>query len=139
MSLKLYNSEQNEINNLSDYIDTYHNGFTGGDYQVQLFLKADNVDLIKYINISIEPILLDIGELVFHPSGWSMKLCYSSEQPSEKEWNESPINDVLTIPDITDTNYKSFWLRVYCPGYTKAIVQDNLLSFNLNYQIQAIQ
>lgn len=132
MTLSLYNSEQLEINNITDYITTNHNGYTGGDYQLQLFIKANNNN--NHSNIQLAPIIPDLTQnMILSPSGWSIKLAYASAQPSEKQWNEIPINEKCVIPNISNQNYKSIWLRVYCPGQTLATIKTDL-GLSLSYE-----
>jgi len=132
MTLKLYDASQIEINNLTDYIVTNHNGYTGGDYQLQLLVKADNTN--THSNIELKPVIPDlIGDMILSPSGWSIKLAYTSAQPSEKQWNEIPINEKCVIPNISNQDYKSVWLRVYCPGQTLATIKIDL-GLTLSYE-----
>ena len=136
MSLSILDKDSNLI---TGPLVTNHNGFTGGQDEVLIYLKNqyaqyyyENVEL----SVSIE------GELeegdIFSTSGWSVKLSFGSEQPTEREWGDILVNSKIQIGNIGSSsvaNTESFypiWIRVFCPGHTEPQIKNNI-SISLVY------
>lgn len=122
MSLIILDSELQPI---TGPFVTEHNGFTGGQQEFVFYFKNQFPEFY-YENISLEVEMsdLDAGGL-FSNSGWSVKLKFGSEQPTEKEWGDVIVNNEITLPvDIGSSevaNTESLfpvWVRVFCPGNT---------------------
>lgn len=120
---------------------TTHNGFTGESNEKLFYLRNTEAD--KYyenIKISVVFPINEMPENAFYTTtGWSIKLKYGSEQPSEEEWAEINVNEILNIPNIgtkmeaDTTSYKPVWVRVYCPGYTDPTIRTDI-SLSVSYK-----
>lgn len=118
---------------------TEHNGFTGGQQEFIFYFKNQFPEFY-YENISVKVSMPDLieGDL-FSESGWSVKLKYGSEQPTEKEWGNVVINNELVLPDSIGSaevaNTESLfpvWVRVFCPGHTSPQYKTDI-SLSLKY------
>lgn len=135
MSLTILDANKEIINGP---LVTTHNGFTGGDYQMLIFLKNQHPEFYYHdVSLKIEMSDLVEGE-IFSNSGWSVKLKYGSEQPTEKQWGDIIVNNQISIPDIgsqyipdTDT-YHPVWIRVFCPGHTTPDIKKDM-NFSLMF------
>ena len=72
----------------------------------------------------------DSGEL--GNTGWSIKLMYGEKRPTEEEWSLLVSGEGIVLPDIgtieaadTFTNHP-VWVRIFCPGNTKAHIKENM-------------
>ena len=117
---------------------TTHNGFTGGEREMLIYLKNQHPEFY-YSNVSLTIEMPDLVEgEVFSNSGWSIKIKYGSEQPTEKQWGDIMVNSEISIPDIgsqfaPDTDiYHPIWIRVFCPGHTTPDIKKDM-SFKLKY------
>lgn len=124
---------------------TTHNGFTGESNEKLFYLR--NTEANKYyenIKVSVVfPVAEKPADAFYTTTGWSVKLKYGSEQPSEEEWAEINVNETLSIPAIgtselaDTTSYKPIWVRVYCPGYTDPTIRTDI-SLNVSYKESVI-
>lgn len=104
---------------------TEHNGFTGGQQEFLFYFKNQFPEFYyENIRLKVEMPDLALGDL-FSTSGWSVKMKFGSEQPTEKEWGDIIVNNEITLPvDIGSSevaNTESLfpvWVRVFCPGHT---------------------
>ena len=135
--LNIFDADQNALE--TDLI-TNHNGYTGGSFEIKFHIK--NLDPAYYYkNTIITPVMAN-GELpvdnIFSTTGWSVKLSYGSEQPTENDWSKVTVNSELQLADIGTTNaadtstYHPVWMRIYCPGGTTPEVKTNM-SLTLKY------
>lgn len=119
-------------------LQTVHNGFTGGADEVLFYIKNLHQEYY-YTHIKLEVLMPDLatGE-IFTTSGWSIKLKYGSEQPTDKEWGDILVNNEIPIPDIGNnlnsetTTYHPIWIRVFCPGHTNPKIRQDM-KFKLKY------
>ena len=134
--LNFFDSDQNALATLI----TGHNGYTGESSEKKIYMKNSDSSLY-YKNITVSPRIqgeLDQGN-IFSTTGWSIKLKYGSERPSEDEWSEVLVNDTLSMPDIGSTNaadtatYHPIWVRIYCPGGTDPQIKKNM-SLSVSYE-----
>ncbi len=121
MSLIILDADKNPI---SSAFVTEHNGFTGGQEEFLFYFKNQYPEFYyENIQVIVKMPDLDTGG-IFSESGWSVKIKYGSEQPTEKQWGDILINNSLTIPNIGSSvvaNTESLfpvWVRVFCPGHT---------------------
>lgn len=122
MSLIILDSELQPI---TGPFVTEHNGFTGGQQEFVFYFKNQFPEFYyENIRLKVEMADLELGS-VFSESGWSVKLKFGSEQPTEKEWGDVIVNNEITLPvDIGSSevaNTESLfpvWVRVFCPGHT---------------------
>ena len=121
MSLIILDADKNPI---SSAFVTEHNGFTGGQEEFLFYFKNQYPEFYyENIQVIVKMPDLDTGG-IFSESGWSVKIKYGSEQPTEKQWGDILINNSLTIPSIGSSvvaNTESLfpvWVRVFCPGHT---------------------
>ena len=129
MSLTILDADKQIINGP---LVTKHNGFTGGEDEVLIHLKNQHAEFY-YHDVSLQVEMPDLVEgEIFSNSGWSIKLKYGSEQPTEKEWGDIIVNNTISIPDIgstfapdTDT-YHPIWIRVFCPGHTTPNIKKDM-------------
>mgnify|MGYP001216853923 CR=1 FL=1 len=136
MSLVVLDANKQPIN--GPFI-TEHNGFTGGGKEFLFYFKNQFPEFYyENIELKIEMPDLNEGDL-FSNSGWSVKLKYGSEQPTEKEWGDIVINNTLLLPDgigsSSVANTESLfpvWVRVFCPGHTSPQYKEDI-KINLKY------
>ncbi len=113
---------------------TFHDGFTGEIFEEKFYIK--NLDKSRYYtDITLEPKFksdyLDLAEL--GDTGWGIKLMYGERMPTEEEWSLAPPGGMINIPDIgnkskADTIRRHpIWVRIFCPGNTKAQIKSNML------------
>lgn len=122
MSLMILDSELQPI---TGPFVTEHNGFTGGQQEFVFYFKNQFPEFYyENIRLKVEMADLELGS-IFSESGWSVKLKFGSEQPTEKEWGDVIVNNEITLPvDIGSSevaNTESLfpvWVRVFCPGHT---------------------
>lgn len=122
MSLIILDSELQPI---TGAFVTEHNGFTGGQQEFVFYFKNQFPEFYyENIRLKVEMADLELGS-IFSESGWSVKLKFGSEQPTEKEWGDVIVNNEITLPvDIGSSevaNTESLfpvWVRVFCPGHT---------------------
>ena len=122
MSLIILDSELQPI---TGPFVTEHNGFTGGQQEFVFYFKNQFPEFYyENIRLKVEMADLELGS-IFSESGWSVKLKFGSEQPTEKEWGDVIVNNEITLPvDIGSSevaNTESLfpvWVRVFCPGHT---------------------
>jgi hypothetical protein len=122
MSLIVLDADKQPIT--SSFI-TEHNGFTGGQQEFLFYFKNQFPEFYyENIELTVEMPDLDQGG-IFSESGWSVKIKYGSEQPTEKIWGDILINNSLILPVSIGSslvaNTESFfpvWVRVFCPGHT---------------------
>ena len=118
---------------------TEHNGFTGGQQEFVFYFKNQFPEFYyENIRLRVEMPDLNIGDL-FSESGWSVKLKFGSEQPTEKEWGNVIVNNEIILPvDIGSSevaNTESLfpvWVRVFCPGHTDAQYKTDI-NLSLKY------
>lgn len=118
---------------------TEHNGFTGGQQEFVFYFKNQFPEFYyENIRLKVEMPDLDNGGL-FSESGWSVKLRFGSEQPTEKEWGDVIVNNEITLPvDIGTSevaNTESLfpvWVRVFCPGHTEPQYKSDI-NLSLKY------
>lgn len=128
MSLILLNEDLSNFQKLT----TSHNGFTGEAIETLIYIRNDN-ELAWYKNIKmyIEMESLEEGSL-FSSDGWSYKIKYGSEQPSEKEWGAIYPNNFVLIEDIGNNliaNTESLfpvWIRIFCPGHEEPKIKNDM-------------
>ena len=142
--LQFFN-EANQNSSLTELVSS-HNGYTGGSFEKKFYLRNDEADKY-YTNIEVVPVFandeLPNGAL-YTTTGWSIKLKYGSEQPSEEEWAEINVNERLEVPSIgtiasgnTDTYYP-IWVRIYCPGNTSPVIKTDF-SIKVSYVESVVQ
>lgn len=111
------------------------NGFTGGSYEEQVYLRNDDVTA-WYTNITVSAsgsVYDTNGEL--GTSGISFKFMYGERRPTEAEWSYVISGTAIVIPDIGDntladtSTYHPIWVRIYLPGNTAANIID---TFSIN-------
>lgn len=134
--LNFFDSDKNPLATLV----TGHNGYTGESSEKKIYIRNTDSSLY-YQNVIISPRIQ--GELnqgnIFSTTGWSIKLKYGSERPSEDEWSEILVNDSLSVPNIgssasADTaTYHPVWVRIYCPGGTDPQIKKNM-SLSISYE-----
>lgn len=121
--LSLYDSE---FDLFTSSLKTVHNGKVGGADEKLVYIKND--DATKYytdITISYDHELSD-GYGINGTTGWSVKLSRGSRQPTEQEWANITSGQSITVEDIgtesegNDSEYRGFWIRIYCPGNSPA-------------------
>ena len=130
MSLSILDKNNNVI---TGALATTHNGFTGGQDEVLIQLKNQHAEYY-YENIELQVNIE--GELqegdIFSDSGWSVKLYFGSEQPTEKIWGDVLVNSTIQLGSIGSSvvaNTESFypiWIRVFCPGHSEPQVKTNI-------------
>lgn len=104
---------------------TEHNGFTGGQQEFVFYFKNQFPEFYyENIRLKVEMADLELGS-IFSESGWSVKLKFGSEQPTEKEWGDVIVNNEITLPvnigssEVANTeSLFPVWVRVFCPGHT---------------------
>lgn len=135
MSLIVLNTDKKP---LTDSLQTTHNGFTGGHDEVLFYVKNLHEEFY-YTDIKLEVVMPDLTEgEIFTTSGWSIKLKYGSEQPTDKEWGDILVNNEISIPNIgtqfipDTTTYHPIWIRVFCPGHTSPKIKRDM-NFKLKY------
>lgn len=111
---------------------TNHNGFTGGAYEQKIYLRNYSSEFYySHIRVSVSMPDLAEGDL-FSSSGWSVKLKYGEEQPTDKEWGEVLINGACELPplgtvDVANTESAlPIWVRVYCPGHEEPKIKNDI-------------
>ena len=118
---------------------TEHNGFTGGQHEFVFYFKNQFPEFYyENIRLRVEMPDLTIGD-IFSESGWSVKIKFGSEQPTEKEWGDVIVNNEITLPENIGSfevaNTESLfpvWVRVFCPGHTDPQYKTDI-SLNLKY------
>jgi len=128
MSLVILNSELQPLQELI----TNHNGFTGEAHEQKIYLRNYSSEFF-YTNIRVLVRMPDLEEGdLFSSSGWSVKLKYGEEQPTDKEWGEVLINGYCQLPDLGTTqaaNTESalpIWVRIYCPGHEEPKIKNDI-------------
>lgn len=122
MSLIILDSELQPI---TGPFVTEHNGFTGGQQEFVFYFKNQFPEFYyENIRLKVEMADLELGS-IFSESGWSVKLKFGSEQPTEKEWGDVIVNNEITLPvnigssEVANTeSLFPVWVRVFCPGHT---------------------
>lgn len=111
---------------------TSHNSFTGEE-DVKLIYIRNNDPQFYYTGITVVPSMIDLEEgALFSESGWSIKLSFGSEQPTEEEWGDILPNTPVSVPNIGNSsvgNIESIfpiWVRVFCPGHSKPQIKKDL-------------
>lgn len=131
MSLVIFDKEMKAFS--GNPLRTFHDGYSGQVFEEKFYLK--NLDKSKYYTeIELEPKFRssyeDTGE--YGNTGWSIKLMYGERRPSEEEWSLTPPGSIAVVPDIgnekkADTIRRHpVWIRVFCPGNTKAQIKENM-------------
>ena len=128
---------------LSGPVKSFHNGFTGGSEEVLIYIKNTHVDYY-YQNITLEVVMSDLvsGD-IFSQSGWSVKLAYQSEQPTEKEWGDIFVNNKIELPAIGTSTVADIqtlypvWIRVFCPGHSIPDIKSDM-SLKLKYSKKVV-
>lgn len=113
-------------------LTTSHNSFTGEE-DVKLIYIRNNDPQFYYTGITVVPSMIDLEEgALFSESGWSIKLSFGSEQPTEEEWGDILPNTPVSVPNIGNSsvgNIESIfpiWVRVFCPGHSKPQIKKDL-------------
>ena len=113
-------------------LTTSHNSFTGEE-DVKLLYIRNNDPQFYYTGITVVPSMIDLEEgALFSESGWSIKLSFGSEQPTEEEWGDILPNTPVSVPNIGNSsvgNIESIfpiWVRVFCPGHSKPQIKKDL-------------
>jgi hypothetical protein len=136
MALKLYYKNSSEVfcpvstgDSLASPITTTHNGKTGDEQMVLLYIRNDN-SAKWYSNIRITPVdLVDptpYGDVGYTETGWGVKLSKSGLEPTQAEWEDIIWGDPITIDNIGSdlagdhTTYSPFWYLISCPPNTNA-------------------
>ena len=136
MSLIILDAEMQPI---TGPFTTEHNGFTGGQQEFLFYFKNEFPEFYyENVEISVTMPDLHLGD-IFSDSGWSVKLKYGSEQPTEKQWGDILVNNSLMLPDgigtstvaVTETLFP-VWVRVFCPGHTSPTYKTDI-SLELKY------
>jgi len=147
MGLKLYYKEDDEFIVITDSGDitnpltTVHDGKTGDEKTVQVYLRNDETTKWFSNNI-IRPIdLVDAnpyGDIIYTETGWGVKLRAGSQEPTSGEWEGIDWGDSANMPNIgsnagADTaTYFSFWYLITCPPNTNAKIKTDIV-LNLSY------
>ena len=113
-------------------LTTSHNSFTGEE-DVKLIYIKNNDPQFYYTGITVVPSMVDLEEgALFSESGWSIKLSFGSEEPTEEEWGDILPNTEVSVPNIGNSsvgNIESIfpiWVRVFCPGHSKPQIKKDL-------------
>jgi|SaaInl5LU_22_DNA_1037371.scaffolds.fasta_scaffold00212_9 hypothetical protein len=113
-------------------LTTSHNSFTGEE-DVKLIYIRNNDPQFYYTGITVVPSMIDLEEgALFSESGWSIKLSFGSEQPTEEEWGDILPNTPVSVPNIGNSsvgNIESIfpiWVRIFCPGHSKPQIKKDL-------------
>lgn len=117
---------------------TSHNSFTGEE-DIKLIYIMNNDPQFYYTGITVVPSMIDLEEgALFSESGWSIKLSFGSEQPTEEEWGNILPNTSIDVPNIGSSNVGNIesafpiWVRVFCPGHSKPQIKKDL-SLKIRY------
>lgn len=142
MGLKLYYKESGSFVEIStggemtSPLSTVHDGKTGEDVSVQLYIRND--DSSKwYSNIEIFPFdksvgMIESGDVVYDDTGWGMKLSLGSVEPSAAAWEDIDWGEAVLISSIGSsgsadtTQYHPFWCLLSCPPHHKATTKENI-------------
>lgn len=128
MGIQFYDSSYNLFN--TDPLRTVHNGKSGGAQETLIYIRNDDIskwysDLVLSYENSIND---DYG--LNSSTGWSVKFLKGTRQPTEGEWSQIESNESILIDDIGNntvadiTQYHPIWIRVYCPGNSKAQIRE---------------
>lgn len=128
MSLVILNSELEPLTELM----SSHNGFTGGAHEEKIYIRNYSSEFY-YTNLRIKPEMPELieGDL-FSSTGWSVKLRYGEEQPTDKEWGEVLINSACDLPGLGNNSVANtetaipVWVRIYCPGHESPKVKNDI-------------
>ena len=148
MGLKLYYKTEEDsfaaiTNNgdLTQPLTTTHDGKTGDEQTVQVYLRND--DATKwYSNIIIKPVdLVDAnpyGDIIYSETGWGVKLNKGSEEPTQGEWEDLDWGDSINMENIGSNSlantatYYPFWFLITCPPNTNAKIKTDIV-LNVSY------
>lgn len=132
MSLVFFDKKMKAFN--EDPLRSFHDGYSGEVFEDKIYIK--NLDKTRfYTEITAEPKFKDAyqqdtGE--YGNTGWSIKLMYGERQPTEEEWAYVPPASIISIPDIgtrekADTIRRHpIWVRIFCPGNSRAQIKKNI-------------
>lgn len=137
--LAYYDENKNAISNSP--LKTFHNGYSGGAFQ-NLFYIRNSDPATYYTGITIAPkfrlsYFNDSG--VNGNTGWSIKVLYGREKPTDSEWDSIESGEDIALPNIgseagADTStYHPVWFKVFCPGGETPQIRQNIyleISFN---------
>lgn len=130
---------KNETDLLTDSLQTFHNGFTGGSYETSFYIKNVFPEYY-YEDITLKVVMsgeLEEGSL-FSETGWSIKLHKGSTSLSEQEWGDVILNQEIDLgslgsSEVADTETLiPVQVRVFCPGHSVPQLKDNM-SLSLKY------
>ena len=130
MTIKMYYKENDvfiEVTSGTDVtnpITTTHNGKSGDQKSVCLYLRND--DVAKwYSNIIVRPVdLVDpepYGDIAYNETGWGVKLNPGGTEPTETEWVDILWGEPINMSNIGSdsaydiTTYSPFWYLISCP------------------------
>ncbi len=147
MGLQLYYKEDDgfvaitDSGDLTQPLTTVHDGKTGDEQTVQVYIRND--DVAKWFsNIIIKPVdLVDAnpyGDVIYTETGWGVKLSAGAEEPTRGEWEDLDWGDSINIGDLgsdssADTaTYSPFWFLITCPPNTDAKIKTDIV-LNVSY------
>jgi len=153
MALKLYYKELGsfvEISTGGDMdspLSTVHDGKTGEDVSVQLFVRNDDENK-WYSNIEVFPFdksvgAVNSGDVNYEDTGWGVKLSLGSVEPSAATWEDVDWGGSILISNIGSsgsadtTQYHPFWCLLSCPPHHSAVTKENI-SFRVEYTENAV-
>jgi hypothetical protein len=129
MAIEFFDASQNSLSGAQ--LREVLNGRTGEVKDVRFYIK--NNDPTKYYsNLSIVYRYSSYNDSgVFGTTGWGVKFCSGTRQPTESEWNAIVPGISTVLPDIGNSSdgdtltYYPVWARIICPAGEPAQIRDN--------------
>ena len=127
--IKFYNQEHELIE--EDPLRLAFDGKSGGPEVAKVYIRNDDDMLyFTYVRVLVETANYDDYGPV-GTTGWGVKLMYGEREPTEEEWSQVLEDEELVLPDIGTTEegdtftYHPVWIRVFCPGNSRAEIRRN--------------
>jgi len=115
---------------ISNVIKESFNSSTGAIKERQFFIRNDDAN-VSYSSITLTPLP---NELVNVSADINIKLKLGDMRPSQDEWSNVVAGASLSIPDISDTLYHSFWVRIEVRQNAAIRVEDDIY-----FELRAIE